>query len=137
MIRHDNAYWQRLRKDRRSGAACLLAALAALLATMSLISITVDGTHYEARANPLYWLLMVPMVWWLSGLMGYEPRYVRLWIPAMALASGVSICVAAFSIYATGGWTAETVVCGATLAAAVSSMVAYRGSLLQREGPAR
>lgn len=137
MVRRDNAYWQRLRKDRRSNVAVLLAVVAVLAATTSLISATVGGTQYQARANPLYWLLMAPMVWWVIGVSGFEARYVRLWIPALVLASGLSIVVAAVAMHAVGSWTVQTVACAVTLAAATASLLVYRGSLLQREGPAR
>ena len=136
-MRRDNAYWQRLRKDRRSNAAVLLAALACLTATISLISITVGGTHYRSRTNPLYWTLMLPMVWWVIGLTGFEARYVRMWMPVLVLASGVSIVVASVSMYAVGSWTGQTIACAVTLAAAAASLLTYRGSLVEREGPAR
>lgn len=136
-MRRDNAYWQRLRKDRRSNAAVLLATLAALVSTISLISITIGGTHYQSRANPLYWLLMAPMVWWVVGLTGFEARHVRLWTPALALASGISIVAAAVTMRTAGGWTGQTIACVVTLVAAAASLWAYRGSLVQREGPAR
>ena len=136
-MRRDIAYWQRLRKDRRSNAAALLAALTCLTATISLISLTVGGTHYQSRGNPLYWLMMAPMLWWVIGLAGFEARYVRLWIPALVLASGVSIVAAAVAMHAAGSWTEQTIACAVTLAAAVASLLTYRGSLVDREGPAR
>ncbi len=38
---------------------------------------------------------------------------------------------------AAGTWTGQTVVCAVTLIAATASLFLYRGSLVQREGPAR
>lgn len=136
-MRRDNDYWQLLRKDRRSNAAALFAAVAVLAATISLVSVTVGGTPYQARANPLYWLLMAPGVWWVVGLTGFEARHVRWWFPALAAACAVSIAVAAVAMHAAGGWTGQTIACAVTLAAASASLPAYRGSLVQREGPAR
>ena len=137
MTRGDNKYWQRLRRDRRSNAAVLLAALAALAGTISVISISVEGTQYQARANLLYWLLMAPMVWWVVGLTTFAPRYVRLWTPALALACLASIVAALATMREAGGWTAQTIACVVTLAAAAASLLARRGSLVEREGPAR
>ena len=137
MKRRDNAYWQRLRKDTRSNAAALLAALAALAGTLTVISLTIGGTHYESRASPLYWLLMAPMLWWVTGLTSFEARHVRLWKPALALACAISVTAAYVAIRAEGTWTAQTVACAVTLLAAAASLFLYRGSLVQREGPAR
>ena len=136
-MRRDNAYWQRLRKDRRSNAAVLLAAFAVLAATITVISVAVGGTQYQARANPLYWLLMVPMLWWVIGLAAFEARHVRLWRPALGLACGVSVVTAIVTMRAAGSWTGQTVACAVTVAAAAASLLAYRGSLVEREGPAR
>lgn len=137
MKRRDNDYWQRLRKDTRSNAAALLAALAALAGTLTVISLTVSGTHYELRANPLYWLLLAPMLWWVTGLTSFEPRHVRLWKPALAVACGASVIAAVIAMRAEGSWTGQTVACAVTLIAAAASLLLHRGSLVQREGPAR
>ncbi len=137
MRRRDNDYWQRLRKDRRSNAAAICGAIAALAATMTVISVTVDGGVAESRANPLYWLLMLPMAWWVTGLTSFEPRAVRAWKPALATACAVGLMAAALTMRAADNWTAQTVACAVTLIAATASLLLYRGSLVQREGPAR
>ena len=137
MRRRDNDYWQRLRKDRRSNAAAIVAALAVLAATMIVISVTVDASVAESRANPLYWLLMLPGIWWGTGLMSFEPRAVRLWKPALAVACGASAIAAFVAMRAAGTWTGQTVACGVTVLAVAASLFLHRGSLVQREGPAR
>jgi hypothetical protein len=137
MRRRDDTYWQRLRNDRRSNAAAIGAAIAALAATMTVISVTVQGGVTESRANPLYWLLMLPMVWWVNGLTSFEPRAVRLWKPALAIASGTSSIAALLAIRAAGTWTGQTVACTVTLIAAAASLILLRGSLVECEGPAR
>ena len=86
MRRRDKAYWQRLRHDRPSNLAALLSAVVALAATVSVIDALVGGSKSEARGNPLYWLCMLPMVWWVSGLTTFAPCYVRCWGAAMLLA---------------------------------------------------
>jgi hypothetical protein len=137
MVRRDLAYWQRLRRDRPSNVAAGLAAVAALVATVSVIGTLVGGPQFEARSNPLYWLCMLPMVWWVSGLTTFAPRYVRCWGLALLLAcaaGGISLVIAVWRgedwPMAAGAWIL-------TLATATGSRVLYRRSLLAREGPAR
>jgi hypothetical protein len=137
MRRRDDDYWQRLRKDRRSNAAAILATIAAIAATMTVISVTIEGGVAESRANPLYWLLMVPMVWWVTGLTSFEPRAVRLWKPALGICCTVSVVIAIMAMRAAGTWTGQTVACAVTLIAAITSLILLRGSLVEHEGPAR
>ena len=137
MRRRDNAYWQRLRRDRRSNVAAVLAILAALAATLSVVALAVPGSHAASRGNPLYWALMLPMAWWGSGLTTFSPRAVRLWKPVLALsvlAAGTSLLAA---LRQEADWAIWAVAFGITLAAAAGSLALLRGSLVAREGPAR
>lgn len=137
MRRRDDAYWQRLRRDRRSNIAALLAILAALAATLSVVALAVPGSHADSRGSPLYWALMLPMAWWGSGLTTFAPRYVRVWKPVLALAvlaAGASLLLA---LRREAGWGIWAAAFGVTLAAAAGSLALLRGSLLAREGPAR
>ena len=129
-------YWQRLRRDARSNVAAVLAGVAALAGTVSVVVVAVPGAHHAARASPFYWLLMLPLAWWGSGLATFGARYVRLWTPALALAclgSGASLAVAAWR----GDWGMHAAGFAITASAAAASLVARRGSLVAREGPAR
>lgn len=135
--RRDAAYWQRLRRDRRSNAAAILGAIAALSGTLGLIAALVEGTPHEARANPLYWILMLPMVWWVSDLTQFSARAIRFWTAAMLL----SCAGAAFGLVLGMAGSQDVmlplvnvVVC---VLAAAASLVLRRGSLVDREGPAR
>ncbi|RYI35906.1 MAG: hypothetical protein EON48_00530 [Acetobacteraceae bacterium] len=113
-----------------SNVAAGLAAIAALAATVSVIDTLVGGSQFEAWGNPLYWLCMLPMVWWVSGLTTFAPRYICCWGLAMLLAcaaSGISLVIV---VWRTGAWIL-------TLATATCSRVLYRRSLLAREGPTR
>ena len=137
MVRRDFAYWQRLRRDVPSNVAAGLAAIAALAATVSVIDTLVGGSQFEARGNPLYWLCMLPMVWWVSGLTTFAPRYVRCWGLAMLLAcaaSGISLVIV---VWRAEDWSMAAGAWILTLATATGSRVLYRRSLLAREGPAR
>lgn len=136
-VRHDPAYWQRLRRDRRSNAAAILGAVAALSGTLGLVAALVGGTHHVARADPLYWLLMLPMVWWVSDLTRFLARSLRFRTPAMALS-----CAGATFGPILGTARGEDVVLpllnlGVCVLAATASLVLRRGSLVDRERPAR
>ena len=104
---------------------------------MNVISLMIGGTHDKSRANPLYWLLMMPMLWLVTGLTSFEARHVRLWKPALALACIASAIAAFVAMQAAGTWTGQTVACAVTPLAAAASLFLHRGSLVQREGPAR
>lgn len=135
-MRRDKDYWQRLRKDPRSNWAAGMAALAAIAASVMLIGLLVEGSQYQARGNPLYWILMLPAVWWSTGLARFEPRPVRWWKPALLLCVAIAGAVLALAIDS-GDGTPEAIGFALTLIGAVSSMVLLRDSLVAREGPAR
>ncbi|MFN3675030.1 MAG: hypothetical protein ACK4TC_03550 [Sphingomonas pseudosanguinis] len=136
MMRRDKDYWQRLRKDPRSNWAAGMAALAAIAASVMLIGLLVEGSQYQARTNPLYWILMLPAVWWSTGLARFEPRPVRWWKPALLLCVAIAGAVLALAIDSGDGMP-EAIGFALTLIGAVSSMVLLRDSLVAREGPAR
>lgn len=137
MIRRDPEYWQRLRKDVRSNIAAGLAGVAVLSGTISVISIGVSGNQFEARANPLYWLLMIPMVWWVSGLSTFAALYVRSWKPVMAVACVSSAASLAVAMNRTEDWHIWAFSFVITVAAAAASLMVYRNSLVALSGPAR
>ena len=135
-MRKDREYWQRLRSDRRSNWAAGFAAIAAMAATVSLLGLCIEGTPYQARGNPLYWLLMLPAIWWVAGLVGFERNRVRLWKPALA----VSLLIATLAVLIAvrrGDWGAEAAGLAITLASTAASLFLLRNSLVAREGPAR
>lgn len=136
MMRRDKDYWQRLRKDPRSNWAAGMAAIAAIAASVMLIGLLVEGSQYRARGNPLYWILMLPAVWWSAGLARFEPRPVRSWKPALLLCVATAGAVLALAIDS-GDWMPEAIGFVLTLVGAVSSMALLRDSLVAREGPAR
>jgi hypothetical protein len=125
------------RKDGRSNAAVLLTACAIVVSAVWLTMVTVPGTQYAARGNPLYWLILLPVAWWVSSLAACEPHAIRWWKPALALACTISTTCLVLAVAAEQGVTLNAAGCAVTLAATVGSLVAYRGSLVAREGPAR
>ncbi|WP_458093608.1 hypothetical protein [Roseomonas sp. WA12] len=138
MTRRDGPYWQRLRKDRRSNTAAVLAAVAAISGTVSVIASALPGlSHYESRASLLYLPLMLPAVWWVSDLAAFTPRAVRLWKPALTVACLAAAASLAVELGRGEDWGLPATGLGITLAAAAGSLVLLRGSLVDREGPAR
>lgn len=137
MVRNDREYWARLRVDKRSNWAGGLALIAVLSASVSIVGMAVGGPPGLARANPIYWLVFLPTAWWGSGLMGFEADKVRLMPPLTYAAPLVAfLCLIIAALQGTD-WSAPLVASIIAFVAAVGSRVAYRGSLLQREGPAR
>ncbi len=137
MKRTDQAYWQRLRKDRRSNIAAGLNAVSALVATMAFIGLRIPGSQADARADPLYWVILLPFGWWGSSLGAFEAWTVRLFWPS--LAAWPLIAASALA----GAWRQGedlTLWAGSlavSVACSIGAALLYRGSLLQREGPAR
>jgi len=136
VVPRDQEYWQRLRKDPRSNWAAGLAAIATLAATVSLVALLVQGTHYQARGNPLYWALMLPAAWWVSGLTGFEAKYVRLWKPILLLAVVIAGAVP-FAGVGRSDWSFMVGAFVVTLVTAATSLFLLRGSMVAVEGPAR
>lgn len=135
--RRDAVYWQRLRKDRGSNVAVLFTAVAAVVAAVAVTMATVPGTPWGARSSPLYWLILVPVVWWVSSLAAFEPWAVRSWKPLLA-----ALCLAGAACLALALVTAQNVILTATgftltQACAAAAVARYRKSLVARGGPAR
>lgn len=99
--------------------------------------LVVPGTQGQARGNPLYWLMMLPFAWWAVSLASYEPTPVRLLKPAQVLAPLVAIASAATATRMGEDPTPFWVATAVSAVAAVTGWLLYRGSMLEREGPAR
>ena len=137
MIRRDQDYWQRLRKDHRSNAAVLLAGLATMVAAVSMTMVIVPGTHYGTRANPLYWLILVPVAWWVSSLAAFEPGAVRSWRTVLIVVGIAATACLAMAITSGQDVMLTVIAFLVTMTSAAGSLFLRRGSLVAREGPAR
>jgi hypothetical protein len=137
VIRRDAEYWQRLRKDRRSGIAVLFTAVAAVVAAVAVTMVAVPGTQWEARTSPIYWIVLIPVAWWVNALAAYESWAVRSWKPVLAALCIVhAICltlavIGSRNVMLTAGTFVLTIACAA------AGLSALRGSMVAREGPAR
>lgn len=137
MSRTDLAYWSRLRKDKLSNWTVGLAFLSFFVATQFLINLTISGTHYQSREKPLYWAILLPVVWWTILVMGFHPHGVKLLTPVTYLAPLVTIGCAAYSVTHNGTWVWPSIAVAVSVGTAVASRLCYRRSLLRREGPSR
>lgn len=136
MARTDQAYWQRLRRDGPSSWAAGLAIVAAIAATLAAIGLLVGGAGV-GRGNPLYWVLLAPLVWWASGMLGFEPRPTRLLPAVTAIAPVLAALCLALALAQERDLTPFAIAFAVALAAALGSRWAWTRSLLRREGPAR
>ena len=137
MSRRDQAYWQRLRKDRRSNLAVIFGIVAGLVSLVALIGLLIPGSQAASRGSPLYWALLIPFAWWGSSLGGFEPRAMRLFTPSLLLWPFVAAASLAKAWSDGEGSTAWVIALIACSACSIGAAWLYRGSVLQREGPAR
>lgn len=96
-----------------------------------------SGTQAEARGNPLYWLVMIPLALCAGKLTRYEPGPIRWLRPAQA---GAPLVAAATALVATATGEEPTPYWVATAICAALAGVAWLcwpGSMLAKEGPAR
>jgi hypothetical protein len=130
-------YWARLRKDRPSNWATGLAVVAALAAVLAILGLAVPGAQAESRANPLYWVILLPLAWWGSGVAAFEPRPVRLLAVVTYAAPIVAITCLIIAIAQDRGWLIWLAAVVISIAAAIGSRRAYSRSLLKLEGASR
>lgn len=122
------AYWQRLRLDRRSSLCVGLALISVVACAVAWSMVLVKGS--VPRTNLGYWALLVPLIAWTSALVRFSPWAVRL-LPTAAIAAPIAALLTVR--YGVEFWIAAVLsVCGG-----VASLAAWRGSMVQREGPRR
>lgn len=119
-----------------TGIAVLLALAALLMPTVGLTTLLVEGSHIEARGNPLYWLILSMPALWAWHLMDHTPaalHTIRPGLFATPLIAGGVLALAAWMRVSdtTSYWIMRGVTCILTLAGGL----AYNRSLLVREGP--
>ncbi|MGI4745812.1 MAG: hypothetical protein ACRYGI_08975 [Janthinobacterium lividum] len=144
------AYWQRLRKDKPSNLAIGGLVIGAVVTTISLIALVLphsDGAMHN-RGNPLYWLFMLPCVFWAWSLSTFSPRSVRTIRSAIIVLPTIGGLIL-FIVYNDNkdilGLSHESIVnlwmtivaFFITLIGSLVSWFALQHSLLQAEGPDR
>ncbi len=97
----------------------------------------VEGNREQTRANPLYWLVLLPVAWWAAELSAFEPGSVRAMKLLTVIAPATALLCLLIAVSLEENWVlwlTSFIVSGVT---AFGSRMAYRDSLLQREGPSR
>lgn len=134
MSRATDPRWQQLRRDKRSGLATFLTGFALVPVAVGLIMLSVPGAQSEARENPLYWLLPLPLIWWAMKIARYERsalQFIRhTQIASPLLAAGL-VGVAAIRGESATPFAIATLI---TFVCAAAGWILYSDSMLQREG---
>lgn len=132
----NSEYWQRLRRDLRSNGAAGAAALAMIFCVLPWIHILVPGNQFQTRANPLYWMLMLPGAYWFANLIRFKPWAVvimrSMYVLAPFAAGGALAYTAAVSPADNGP---PAVLLALSCIASIVGYLLYRRSLLRQEGP--
>jgi hypothetical protein len=136
-MRRDRDYWARLRKDGRSNWSAGLATVAALMAVVTLVLTFLPGAPTHVRFNPLYWLALLPVAWWGGNLTAFKASAVRWMRPISIAAIPIGMVATALAFARGERWQVPLGLATVACVAAVASLILYRGSLLEREGPAR
>jgi hypothetical protein len=135
--RAKSSYWQRLRKDKISAAACGLMYVSVIITTVSWGMLLVEGSHMQMRRNPVYWLVMIPGATWLIGLMDYSNWAVKLMIPMMVILP--LMCFLSYfyerKIYIFEISDGRLIVFAISIILSALAYTTYRRSMLYREGP--
>lgn len=134
--RRDSEYWQRLRRDKASNFAAGAVVFAVIFALLAWIGLLVPGSQMQARANPLYWAILLPFGYWGGTLGRFTPWAVKL-MCVMFLAAPIAAGAALlFIMLQTPDQTDYGIFFfAASSLASATGFFLYRGSLLQREGP--
>ena len=133
----DPVYWQRLRRDKASGLAALLAIGACGVALVALIELLLPGSQASHRGNPLYWGLLLPFGWWGVELVNYTPRTSWTLVPALGIGPAIALACALASLSLGSDSASWIGAFGLSALFGVLGGVFYRRSMLRREGPAR
>ncbi len=76
----------RLCQDQAANIASLAGLVAGLAATLAWMGILLEPNRAADRATPVYWLIMLPLVFWGSSAIRFELWALRLLRPVLLLA---------------------------------------------------
>ena len=133
----DPNYWQRLRRDKASGLAALLAIGTCGVALVALIELLLPGSQVSHRGNPLYWGLLLPFSWWGVELVSYTPRTSWTLVPALAIGPAVALVCAVTSLFSGSDGIPWLGAFGLSALFGMLGAIFYRRSMLRQEGPTR
>jgi cytochrome bd-type quinol oxidase subunit 2 len=124
--------WQDLRKDKRSAVVVLATIAAGMASVLALLGILLNASRAADRANPIYWVLLLPFAWWAASLANYAAWAVKTLRPANAAATLISFLCAVFAAHSTPDPTLWLVASAITVIGAFAATLLFPGSLLAR-----
>jgi prepilin signal peptidase PulO-like enzyme (type II secretory pathway) len=124
---------RRLRQDRAANVGVLAAFMAALPSAVAWMGLLLPLNRAADRSNPVYWLIMLPVVFWTLAAGSFAPWAVRLLRPVLLLAplaAALALTVAFSRDASPAPWLAALAI---SVTAALIGWRAYGRSLLARE----
>ncbi|UAJ08643.1 hypothetical protein [Polymorphobacter megasporae] len=118
-----------LKRDVPMTVANLAGLAAALMPVLSTTYILVPHGYLASHGNPLYWLIMLPVLYWGLGVTSFDPWAIRLLAPVLIIAPVTDILIAKFSGLSGSDLT------GMWVLAALSVMFAIVGTIALSRTP--
>ena len=113
-----------LKRDVPTTVALLAGLAAAAMPVLAATYIMVPHGYVASRGNPLYWLIMLPVVYWAWGIMSFDPWAVRLLAPLLLIAPITDVLIAVFSGMSGGDQTALWVLASLSIIFSVGGLIA-------------
>ncbi len=113
-----------LKRDVPTTVALLAGVLAALMPVLSLTYLLVPHGHIAARENPLYWLIMLPVLFWGWGITSFDPWAIRALVPVLIIAPVADVLIAMFSGMSGGDQTGMWVLAGLSITFSIVGIIA-------------
>ena len=131
------AYWQRLRKDGASNLASGALILAAIATTLAALDVLLAPSRNTDRSNPLYWAILLPVIWWATALWSFSPWAARTMRPTAIMIPLISGVIFLVVVQSGGAFMLTLVALLVAVAGSGTCLLSLPRSLLQREGPDR
>lgn len=131
------AYWQRLRKDGASNLASGALILAAIATTLAALDVLLAPSRNTDRSNPLYWAILLPVIWWATALSSFSPWAARTMRPTAIMIPLISGVIFLVVVQSGGAFMLTLVALLVAVAGSGTCLLSLPRSLLQREGPDR
>jgi hypothetical protein len=123
---------RRLRQDRAANIGVLAAFMAALPSALAWMGLLLPLDRAADRGNPVYWLIMLPVVFWTVAAGSFAPWALRLLRPVLLLAPLLAALALAIAFGRGDSPTPWLVALAVSVAAALIGWRAYGRSLLTR-----
>lgn len=113
-----------LKRDVPTTVALLAGVAAAAMPVLSTTYIMVPHGYIASRSDPLYWLIMLPVAFWVWGITSFDPWAIRILVPVLILAPVTDILIAKFCGLSGGDLTAMWVLAALSVVFAIVGTIA-------------